>query len=353
MEFISVKKRVELILAINGTGHSAIVHQFNTENPLTKITNTDVSNLLRRFKETGTVLSYKESIDRFRKKKSYEQEEVDKVRYVVEQDAHTSIRRSELVTNISKIKTGEILKEGNFFPYKIQEMQELKHPGDNQRRLFFCLWLKERVNANPDFLRTVLWSDEATFMTNGMMNRQNFRLWHDENPHWHIENKNQGAQKVTVWIGIMDTHLIGPYFFEENVNGANYLEMLQNFLLPVLTNIGVPQFLQQDGAPPHFATVVKDWLNFHFPNRWIGRGGPVEWAPRSPDLSPLDFYLWGHLKDSVYKTKIESIEHLKQRITHEAQLITGEHMLNSLVNMEKRIQLCIHEEGGLFEHLMK
>ena len=55
-------------------------------------------------------------------------------------------------------------------------------------------------------------------------------------------------------------------------------------------------WLQQDGAPPHYARIVRDFLNERFNNRWIGRGGPVAWPPRSPDQTSPDFYLWGFLK---------------------------------------------------------
>ncbi|GFV86099.1 uncharacterized protein TNCV_670961 [Trichonephila clavipes] len=34
--------------------------------------------------------------------------------------------------------------------------------------------------------------------------------------------------------------------------------------------------------------------------QWNGRGGPVNWLARSPDLSCLDFFLWGHMKNIVY-----------------------------------------------------
>ena len=35
---------------------------------------------------------------------------------------------------------------------------------------------------------------------------------------------------------------------------------------------------------------------------------------RSPDLNPLDFHLWGHLKSIVYATSIENAEVLRNRI---------------------------------------
>ena len=38
---------------------------------------------------------------------------------------------------------------------------------------------------------------------------------------------------------------------------------------------------QQDGAPLHFTLDVRTLLDSKFPNRWIGRRGPIEWQPRS------------------------------------------------------------------------
>ena len=61
---------------------------------------------------------------------------------------------------------------------------------------------------------------------------------------------------------------------------------------------------QRGGAPPHFSNIVRDHLNEVFPNRWIGRGSPRIWAPRSPDLTSLDFFAWGYIKAQVYRVKI-------------------------------------------------
>ena len=68
------------------------------------------------------------------------------------------------------------------------------------------------------------------------------------------------------------------------------------------------------GAPSHFSRVAGQFLNQHFANKWIGRGGPIAWPARSPDLNPLDFHLWGHLKSIVYATSIEHAETLRNRI---------------------------------------
>jgi hypothetical protein len=59
---------------------------------------------------------------------------------------------------------------------------------------------------------------------------------------------------------------------------------------------------------------VHHWLIWQFPGRWIGRRGPVEWPPTSPDLTSRDIYLRGHLKATVYRVKIQNTGHLKERI---------------------------------------
>ena len=78
---------------------------------------------------------------------------------------------------------------------------------------------------------------------------------------------------------------------------------LQVLDIPYLLSIHSVTFMQ-DGAPPHFSCFETDVLNERFPDAWTGRGGPIPWQPRSPDLSPLDFFLWGYIKNTVYGGKI-------------------------------------------------
>ncbi|KAJ4450075.1 hypothetical protein ANN_01482 [Periplaneta americana] len=52
-------------------------------------------------------------------------------------------------------------------------------------------------------------------------------------------------------------------------------------------------------------------INETYPGRWIGRVGVI-----SPDLTPLDYYVWSWLKSEVYKHKVEIMEELLARILH-------------------------------------
>ena len=70
-------------------------------------------------------------------------------------------------------------------------------------------------------------------------------------------------------------------------------------------------------------------LNDVFPDGWIGRGGPTSWPPRSPDVTPLDFFLWGYVKTKVFTEEIADIEELKTRITHAVASVTPLMLLNT------------------------
>jgi len=60
-------------------------------------------------------------------------------------------------------------------------------------------------------------------------------------------------------------------------------------------------WIQLDGAAPHYARIVRDFLNERYPHRWIGRHGSIAWLARSPDLTSPDFYFWGYLKNVIYE----------------------------------------------------
>jgi len=106
------------------------------------------------------------------------------------------------------------------------------------------------------------------------------------------------------------------------------MDMLQLRAVPHLEEFQPWIIFQQDGAPPHWGSHVRRFLEATFPNRWIGRDGPTPWPPRSPYITPLDFFLWGYVKDNVFSTPVPDITNLKARITDAFATIT-EHMLEN------------------------
>jgi hypothetical protein len=183
------------------------------------------------------------------------------------------------------------------------------------------------------------------------VNKHNCRIWSPNNTFTTIEHAMHSA-KINVWCAMSNKQIIGPYFFDdETVNGRHYLDMLKDYFYPIMQRKRIHNkiIFQQDGVPAHFFKQVREWLNEKFDGRWIGRGGPISWAPRSPDLTPLDFFLWGFIKTNVYKTKVNGIDDLKNRIEREINTITKETLHNVFDSIAKRLEFCINLSDNTFE----
>ncbi|GFV62981.1 DDE_3 domain-containing protein [Trichonephila clavipes] len=136
--------------------------------------------------------------------------------------------------------------------------------------------------------------DEAHFWLNGYVNKKNCRIWSEANPQVYVETPLH-PEKLTVWCALWAGGIIGPYFFKNDerhnvtVNGDRYRALITNFFIPELNNHDVQElWFQQDGATCHTARATIDLLKDTFGDRLISRFGPVNWPPRSCDLTPLD-----------------------------------------------------------------
>ena len=68
--------------------------------------------------------------------------------------------------------------------------------------------------------------------------------------------------------------------------------MINEFLLPKIQDTGVANlWFQQDGATCQKAGETIDLLKENFHEQIILKNGPVNWPPRSCDLTPLDCFL--------------------------------------------------------------
>ena len=77
--------------------------------------------------------------------------------------------------------------------------------------------------------------------------------------------------------------------------------------------------------------LVRQYLNCEFPNWWIGRGGAENWPPRSSDLNPLNYHVWGYMKAMVYAHKVNTTE-LLQRIISAARSINNAAVLRKVTS---------------------
>ena len=106
---------------------------------------------------------------------------------------------------------------------------------------------------------------------------------------------------------------------------------------------------QQDGAPPHWGLDCRRILDAAFPNKWYGRDSPTPWPPRSPDITPLDFFLWGYVKDKVFSTPVPDITNLKARITDAFAIITEDMLENTCREIDYRLDVLRATKGAHVE----
>lgn len=246
------------------------------------------------------------------------------------------------------------------YPFHGTGVQGLEEQ-DPVRRIRFCRFLLERDIEDSLFLKSILWTDESKFSREGITNFHNLHQWADKdvNPHWKKKKSFQRRFSVNVWAGVIGRTLIGPHFLPDNLNGNSYLEFLQNDLPMLLEESGAPILVterelifQQDGCPAHWRLNVREHLNYCFPDSWIGRDGPIYWPARSPDLTPLDFFVWGRAKNLVYTNEeINSKEELITRINSAFEIMKEEIKLKTTTTeVRRRARACIRNRGSYFEH---
>ena len=142
------------------------------------------------------------------------------------------------------------------------------------------------MKAHPELLSVILFRDEASFTRDGVNNLRNVHTWSHDNPHETSVSNFQRRFSVNVWCGVLGNKLIGPFVFDNNLTRNTYEAFLRNELPGLLEEIPLTirsqMYFQHDGAPP--------------------------------DRTPLDYYLWGHMKTLVYETKVDSRPALRNRI---------------------------------------
>jgi len=99
-------------------------------------------------------------------------------------------------------------------------------------------------------------------------------------------------------------------------------------------------------------THFRNYLNTHYTGKWIGRGGSVAWPPCSPDLTSPDFYLWGYLKNAVYAQR-PTKDNMMERIHIACAAIPRDVLLKTIRQFRVRLDLCIQQNGGNFEQLIR
>ncbi|GFY01695.1 uncharacterized protein TNCV_2608781 [Trichonephila clavipes] len=163
----------------------------------------------------------------------------------------------------------------------------------------------------------------------------------------------------------MGSSIIGPFFFEtqcpingwitETVNAQRYLTLLRETVVPCLIQRGQISNVtfMQDGATSHTANPVNAFLIQMFgEDRIVSRHCRYPWSPRSPDLTPADFWLWGYLKSRVYLSGPSSLSKLKDVIRREVSSIHPNMLHSAVAELVTRLECLLPCGGGHVKHIL-
>ena len=110
------------------------------------------------------------------------------------------------------------------------------------------------------------------------------------------------SEKIGVWCGMYRRRIIGSIFLDATITTAAYMEIFNTFVNQLDDEELSTGYFQQDGATSHTSHAGMAEIQSFFGDLVISKG---LWPPRSPDLTPPDYFSWGYLKGELTKTSHE------------------------------------------------
>jgi hypothetical protein len=205
---------------------------------------------------------------------------------------------------------------------------------------------------NEDDVKRIVFTDESVFPLSGYHNSQNHRVYAVQKSDVREElvmEKQQFPRTVMVWAGASSKGKLPLIFCEDGckINAHNYRDDILGKVIPKANRLHRGDWiLQQDSAPSHRAHSTQSYIKENVP-AFI----PAEkWPPCSPDLNPMDYSIWGILKEKVYARHFKTVEEMKEVIQDEYDALDMGQIGRATAQWRTRLGLVVRNEGGHFEH---
>lgn len=214
----------------------------------------------------------------------------------------------------------------------------LINDSQRKRRVLFA---KEHKVWNLESWKMVLWSDEATFRVSDTSGQ---RVWRARDSDPLAVNRIAAAvrhpQHLMVWgsfgYGGLGDLVILPQ--NETVTKESYYIILNEHLESSFEKSGT-DILQQDGAPPHTAKLIKHWLSD------CGINFITDWPANSPDLSPIE-NLWAIIKARLREKDTSSLPKLEVELRRAWESLDPDHLKSLAESLPKRLKEVLKRNGN-------
>ena len=252
----------------------------------------------------------------FRKKPSQTPSIVKKVIKKIDVENPPTQRVVAESVHVSQSTVHRIIKNSGFSLRKKRKVQKLTTSNVIKRkRRSRRLYRQLANNRYKCFITT----DESWFYLDGKGGKRKVCYIKKSDPDYDrmiIQQDTCRPKGFMVWAGISSRGKTALRFIAPGVKvNANYY--INNILKPFLSR-DVPRlfprkerkkwFFHQDSAPSHTA---KETINF-FNEKKINYIKPEEWMPSSLDAAPMDYSIWGYLKQRLNQKNIKCLNELKK-----------------------------------------
>jgi hemolysin-activating ACP:hemolysin acyltransferase len=259
--------------------------------------------------------------------------------------------------NVSQSTISRIMKMANFTLRKKLKVHKLTPSKvEKRRQRAFRLYRQLANGRYKNFVTT----DEAWFYLDGSEGKRKVCYIKKTDPNYErmiIQQDQSRPKGLMVWAGISSHGKTSMRFVEAGakINSEYYInKILKPFLshdVPRLfpNNQKKKLIFHHDNAPSHASKKTIQFLN----ESKINYVKPEEWMPSSPDAAPMDFSVWGYLKQQVNKQNIETLIELKKNILYQWKKINQIYIDKVLAYWPKRVYLIHKARGYHIEHHLK
>jgi arginine repressor/hemolysin-activating ACP:hemolysin acyltransferase len=220
--------------------------------------------------------------------------------------------------HVSQSTVSRIIKSTNFVLRKKCKVQKLSPSNAEKRRQrAFRLYRKLANHRYKNFVTT----DESWFYLKGTEGKRKVCYVKKNDPDYErmiIQQDSSRPKGFMVWAGISSRGKTSIRFVDPGTKiDSDYY--IKHILTPFLSR-DLPRLFpgsqkkkmiyHHDSAPSHVSKKTIAFMN----EAKLNYVKPEEWMPKSPDAAPMDYAVWGYLKQRLNKHKIETLDELKKKL---------------------------------------